>query len=334
MKALYGYPLLVQVIFGILGLILLLALTKPFFLRIRNFWRGLKMLDVKDRFGIKNEFIKTTAQVLGGIFFLLTLYYTAENLRVSHEKNVTDLFTKAVEQLGKDKPMEVRVGGIYALERISRTSSEDYWTIMEILTAYVRENAPWPPRVRTEPQNYNNRQQSQPTVKQTLGKEKQELKQTKPSTDIQAILNILRRRQYGYKNGEDKRLDLSNTDLRGADLRDAPLRGIILSKANLQGKDTDLTKADLREAELKEVILSNASLRDADLRDADFFYADLQEAMLHGAKFEGANFGGADLRGARLEEEDLRGVVNLTKKQVSRAYTTSMTKLPIDMRDE
>jgi hypothetical protein len=30
-------------------------------------------------------------------------------------------------------------GGIYSLERISKESPDDYWTVMEILTAFVRE---------------------------------------------------------------------------------------------------------------------------------------------------------------------------------------------------
>jgi hypothetical protein len=30
-------------------------------------------------------------------------------------------------------------GGIYSLERISKESPDDYWTVMEILTAFVRD---------------------------------------------------------------------------------------------------------------------------------------------------------------------------------------------------
>jgi hypothetical protein len=58
--------------------------------------------------------------------------------------------SRAIDQLGKvddkgNKLFEIRIGGIYALQRIARESEEDYWPIMEILTAYVREHAPWPP---------------------------------------------------------------------------------------------------------------------------------------------------------------------------------------------
>ena len=88
-----------------------------------RFWKGLDTLEIKDRFAIKNDFIKTTAQILGGAFFILlrplltwqNLVLTQEKYRadsfIAQEKQTTDLFT-AIEQLGSDK-LEVRLGGIY-----------------------------------------------------------------------------------------------------------------------------------------------------------------------------------------------------------------------------
>src|SRR3954470_12198696 len=57
------------------------------------------------------------------------------------ERRITDSFTKAVELLGKPE-REVRLGAIYALERIARESRRDHWSIMETLTAYVRTKSP------------------------------------------------------------------------------------------------------------------------------------------------------------------------------------------------
>ncbi|MBI2881185.1 MAG: hypothetical protein HYY21_06330 [Candidatus Tectomicrobia bacterium] len=56
--------------------------------------------------------------------------------------SVSDAFTRAIEQLGNQESLEVRLGGIYALERIARDSRRDHWPIMEVLTAFVREKAP------------------------------------------------------------------------------------------------------------------------------------------------------------------------------------------------
>ena len=53
-------------------------------------------------------------------------------------RRITESFSKATEQFGSDK-LEVRLGGIYTLERISQGSPSDYWTVMENLTAFIRE---------------------------------------------------------------------------------------------------------------------------------------------------------------------------------------------------
>ena len=53
-----------------------------------------------------------------------------------------------------DEVCEVRLGGIYALERIDKESPERAYhsTVMEVLTAYVRENPPWPPKSAKPPE--------------------------------------------------------------------------------------------------------------------------------------------------------------------------------------
>jgi hypothetical protein len=62
------------------------------------------------------------------------------------EGQVTDRYTKAIEQLGSDK-IDVRTGGIYALERIAHDSAKDHPVVMEMLTAFIREHSreQWPP---------------------------------------------------------------------------------------------------------------------------------------------------------------------------------------------
>jgi len=58
---------------------------------------------------------------------------------------VTDRYTKAIEQLGSDK-RDVRIGGIYALERVARDSPRDHPTVIEVLAAFIREHSreQWP----------------------------------------------------------------------------------------------------------------------------------------------------------------------------------------------
>lgn len=77
-----------------------------------------------------------------------------DQVRVSEQGLFTDRFTKAVEQLGAEKVirtddgevtapnLELRLGGMFALERLAKDSLHDHITIMEVLCAYIRNNAP------------------------------------------------------------------------------------------------------------------------------------------------------------------------------------------------
>jgi hypothetical protein len=52
-------------------------------------------------------------------------------------RRVTDLFTKSVEQLGSDKAA-VRLGGLYALERLAQDNPDQRPTIVSVFCAYLR----------------------------------------------------------------------------------------------------------------------------------------------------------------------------------------------------
>jgi hypothetical protein len=96
------------------------------------------------------------AQIAGGLALLFGLYFTWRRVEISQrtletqrDQQVTERFTRAIDQLGStdykgNKRMEIRLGGIYALERIAKDSPErEYSTTMKVLSAYVRENAQW-----------------------------------------------------------------------------------------------------------------------------------------------------------------------------------------------
>ncbi|MET9258893.1 pentapeptide repeat-containing protein [Amycolatopsis sp. NPDC004079] len=52
-------------------------------------------------------------------------------------RRITELYTKSVEQLGSDKA-PVRLGGIYALERLAQENESQRQTIVNVLCAYLR----------------------------------------------------------------------------------------------------------------------------------------------------------------------------------------------------
>jgi hypothetical protein len=145
-------------------------------------------------------------QGLGGAALLISLLFTwrsirvternlqitqdtaAKNLAIAQDGQITERYTRAVEQLGSDK-LEVRLGAIYALERIARDSERDHWPIMEILTAYVREHAAW--------------KEEEPSSQEDAVPSEMQPTQGNPSLptlapDIQAVLTVLGRRTHTY----------------------------------------------------------------------------------------------------------------------------------------
>src|SRR4029453_17364719 len=65
---------------------------------------------------------------------------TARTLQVTKQGHITERYTKAIEQLGSDK-LDVRLGGIYALEHIAVDSPSYHPTIVEVLSAFTRDHS-------------------------------------------------------------------------------------------------------------------------------------------------------------------------------------------------
>ena len=59
---------------------------------------------------------------------------------IAEQGHITERYTKAIQQLG-DTSLAVRLGGIYALERIAIDSERDHPTVVEVLSAFVREQS-------------------------------------------------------------------------------------------------------------------------------------------------------------------------------------------------
>lgn len=235
-------------------------------------------------------------QVGAGVLAAGALLYTALNFRLAREGHVTDRYTKAIEQLGSER-LDVRLGAIYALERIMIDSSRDHPTIVEVLAAFIREHAPAPDG-RRQPEQHRS-----------------------PATDVQAAVTVLGRRPAGRR--ERGRVNLTRVDLRGANLTGADLTGADLSSANLTGAflfrsdlsaaifdGANLTGAVLNDAHLTGTVLSSANLTGAffdraNLTDAVLADANLTGANLYRANLTGVNFNRANLTGVSLDGVDL-----------------------------
>ena len=320
------------------------------------------------------------AAVLSAIAILGTLIaqairvWTSERqTRTLEQGHVTDRLIRAIEQLGAEKTvkrmekdaegadirdaegrlrvveatvpnLEVRLGALYAVERIAQDSERDHITIMEILCAYIRENAkaaeappnPLGDLPEQEPSDREERnrllQSRSKSLAAWLGN------QPRPRMDVQASLTVLGRRSEARRRLERQkgfRLDLSDTNLRKADLTDghfeaanftgARFEGAALKKAQFEAADFQKARLDganlgeaqltgahlggvcLERAVLSHAILVQAILFCAKLENTDLRSARLERANLSGARLEGADLGSAGMEGANLRMANLEG---------------------------
>jgi hypothetical protein len=245
-------------------------------------------LQAKDVLEIQNSIRTGLAQAIGGTVILLGLFFTwrniqiternllishknmratqdaaVRNLEVTQEGQITERFTKAIEHLGSSK-LEIRLGGIYALERIANDSPKDHWQIIEVLTAYLRENSRWSGKsAKSLPSDFR--------------------------TDLQAILTVLGRRARRDSEG-DRQLDFSFTDLRSAYLSHGHFERASFTGAHLENAYADHVHlesayfggASLEGAELEWAHLEGAQFGDANLN------ANLMDAHLEGADLQWA----------------------------------------------
>jgi hypothetical protein len=190
----------------------------------------------------------TAATAVGALVFTgLSLNATRDQVSIAEQGQFTDRFSRAVDQLGQQGPdrLQVRLGGIYSLERLAGDSPRDHGTIVEVLAAFVRSTA------------------SVFLHGKYVGCASTAL--DAPTTDIQAAVSVIGR--LGLARDATTGADLSDSCLRGADLSDANLTNVTLVDADLV--DANLEGANLTGAYLFHANLSGAELIEVDLRGAN-----------------------------------------------------------------
>ncbi|MFB6520104.1 pentapeptide repeat-containing protein [Streptomyces sp. NPDC056401] len=271
------------------------------------------------------------------LFTWVSVGQTGTELRIAEQGQITTRFNAAVSHLGSQS-MDLRFGGIYALERIMQDSTRDQPRVISVLSAYVRTHNPVPVGGFPEMEGA--------LVRKLL-----------PKADVVAAIDVLAQRSPGrdgrarvdWQRADLRLLDLgwrqaaagrwvqqpdrssnsrpylpfSFADLTGADLRysiflrvdlhGASCGGVNMAHArfidvNLDG--ASLGSADLTQAELKQTSLRNAYLLRAVLAGASLIGADLREAALgsvdaHDVSLSLADLRNADLRRANLSDADL-----------------------------
>jgi uncharacterized protein YjbI with pentapeptide repeats len=286
----------------------------------------------------------TIATICGGIILYFNFRVANQNVKIANQnveltesRLITERFSKAVEQLGSDK-LEVRLGGIYALERIAYDSDRDHWTIMEILTSFIQEKSSikqlTQEKISAKAYEMSEKGNVDTTDEQNWESAVRELAYELTTKDIHAAFTVICRRQEkdppgrslvlngAILSGTDLHADLPtdprSIDLRGADLSGTYLIGANLSLVNLSGavlRGTNLNGAilvgahligaNLIDENLNKAILSTADLSRALLWNANLSYAGLRHTNLSNAQLDGADLSYAELHDANLTSATL-----------------------------
>jgi hypothetical protein len=257
-------------------------------------------------------------QAIAGLVLAVGAFYTGRtfaqnrkeqdrNYALAREGQHTERFTRAVSQVADEK-LDIRLGGIYALERIARDSETHYEPVMEVLTAFLRENTRWRREIAAK------------ETEDALTESEEPAEDFRLTADFQAVATVIGRRDRRHERA-DYQLNLRAVDLGGAWLHQADL-----SKANLS--EADLSGAILLDADLSEAFLYRADLSNAVLSGANLPRTNLTWANLSGATVHNADLSGADLTLANLTGADLEGAIGLTEEQLDLTRTVTRTKLP------
>ncbi|TVL88451.1 hypothetical protein CD790_30855 [Streptomyces sp. SAJ15] len=221
------------------------------------------------------------------------LYFTSRTFQLTRTTQITERYSKAVDQLGDPSP-EVCIGGIYALQRIMKDSREDEQAIVEVLCAFVRSHG-----------------KLTPTGQVPWPAAESDRDEFKPSFRLQAALKVLAR-----PSGRPSPTIVPN-------LRDSDLRGARFKHAHLEN-------AVFRRAFLAHAHFTGAHLDGAQLIDADLTRARFDGASLTGADLAGAWVSAGALTDSQLEgvvrRDEIRWVDPLAGTS-SRGYRRAVVAL-------
>ena len=243
------------------------------------------------------------AALLSIPFVIWRVLIAQKQADIAEQGLITDRINKAVEQLGAEKTikygdhektvpnLEVRLGAIYAFERIAQDSLRDHIPIMEILCAYVRHNAP--------AKNLAEQQEGSGDKKDADKVSDHEHEEKIGPIDIQAILSVIGRRKENHIKFEQE----TNGN---------PLE---------RGYRLDLRRTNLQKHDLSSLNFTNAQLN----------AAELQEAYLCGTNLQGADFSGTKTNRAAVKSTALDEVKNLVEDQLQTMLGDATTILPANM---
>jgi uncharacterized protein YjbI with pentapeptide repeats len=186
---------------------------------------------------------KTMAQIIGGLFFVLSLFIAYYTFESNKDKQSSERFSSSIKLLENDNGIFVRSGALSDLENLAKDTVKLHPAIMDVLNAYIKARSR---EIRLTGCYFNVSQGNE---------------------DIGIAAKILLGRNTKYDKSDFY----------------ADLNGAMLNKADLSFKDFKDLKFDnacFNNANLTGATLTRTSFGSTDIADADFSSANLHGADL------------------------------------------------------
>ena len=209
----------------------------------------------------------------------------------AQEGQLNDQYQRGAEMLGSGV-LAVRLGGIYALQRLAEENTDLYHIqIMRLFCAFAKNPTD------TETANiWEERRGAGLTTWPRL------------RADLQAIVSFIGDRSAAARTIEQSAeftVDLSETRLNGVDMAGMDMTGVRFFETELI--DADMTDTILVGAELTGANLHKAVIEDADCSHVKLFRATLTQCSVGDTNFLGAQLGLADCSRAELMDCNFSG---------------------------
>ncbi|MDR9427049.1 MAG: pentapeptide repeat-containing protein [Salibaculum sp.] len=298
--------------------------------------------------------------LLGAPFLVWSTLIKQETVKYQKEGHITDRISKAVEQLGEEKTVkrdggevtvpniEVRIGGLLSLERIAQDSTQndkgrDHVRVMEILCAYVRDNAPasgardfplpdWEPlpddateEARAAHEEWREARFGDTDIPVPRPNAYDWARSLPgPRADIALALQIIGRRSPDQRLVEARWGPTAALD--AAWVFDTPCPELPEPEGDAphgtETLDAFTAKLDAWKARISGYAGYRLDLRGTNLQGADLSRLTLSGARFSEARMEGANLGEAHLEGAKLREARIDGA-KLVGARMAGAYLST-----------
>ncbi|WCB92449.1 hypothetical protein DSM104299_01145 [Baekduia alba] len=244
----------------------------------------------------------TVLGILAGAIAVFGAFYTHRGFLLNREGQITDRYTRAIDQLGSGS-QDVRIGGIYALlldhdpSRYPEPPPADVHAALAVLGARRKDfdpPLPWRldlaatylPRARLAGLDFSDADFSHAVLDQ--------------ASLIGAGLSGARFVGARMAYAELHHADLIASDFEDARLFHASLEGARLGHARFV--DSDCRGASLERAFAAEAVMRGANMTQANLSATDLRHVDLIKADLTDVTLSGADLTDADLRAAKFVE--------------------------------